>query len=155
MSLCSSSEYNVHIGSDQLGDNRSQKIRATRSFRHPGYSTQTHVNDLMLVKLSRRARLSSNVRKVKLPSRCEPPGTTCTVSGWGTTTSPDGEAASGTLAPSSPPQTLETRSQTPYHDLGVKPPVPSPFRVQDSSSVHQHSRGCWPRLLTDLPSSHQ
>ncbi|XP_059237177.1 kallikrein-7 isoform X1 [Mustela nigripes] len=86
---CLMSEYNVHIGSDQLGDNRSQKIRATKSFRHPGYSTQTHVNDLMLVKLSRRARLSSNVRKVNLPSRCEPPGTTCTVSGWGTTTSPD------------------------------------------------------------------
>lgn len=152
MLLCSSSEYNVHIGSDQLGDNRSQKIRATKSFRHPGYSTQTHVNDLMLVKLSRRARLSSNVRKVNLPSRCEPPGTTCTVSGWGTTTSPDGEAASGTLAPSNPPL---TRSQTPYHDLSVEPPVPSHFGVQGSSSVHQHSRGCWPRPLTDLPSPPQ
>ncbi|XP_030677760.1 kallikrein-7 isoform X3 [Nomascus leucogenys] len=43
----------------------------------------------MLVKLNSRARLSSTVKKVRLPSRCEPPGTTCTVSGWGTTTSPD------------------------------------------------------------------
>ncbi|XP_014943647.1 kallikrein-7 [Leopardus geoffroyi] len=86
---CKMSEYQVHMGSDQLGDKRAQKIRATQSFRHPGYSTQTHVNDLMLVKLDHQARLSSSVRKVKLSSRCEPPGTTCTVSGWGTTTSPD------------------------------------------------------------------
>uniref|UniRef100_A0A671EBU7 tissue kallikrein n=2 Tax=Rhinolophus ferrumequinum TaxID=59479 RepID=A0A671EBU7_RHIFE len=86
---CKMNEYNVHMGSDRLSDRRSQKIRATRSFVHPSYSTQTNVNDIMLVKLSRPARLSSNVRKVNLPSRCEPPGTTCTVSGWGTTTSPD------------------------------------------------------------------
>ncbi|XP_074171685.1 kallikrein-7 [Rhinolophus sinicus] len=86
---CKMNEYNVHMGGDQLSSRGSQKIRATRSFVHPNYSTQTHVNDIMLVKLSRPARLSSNVRKVNLPSRCEPPGTTCTVSGWGTTTSPD------------------------------------------------------------------
>lgn len=87
----SSSGYNVHMGSDRLAGG--QKIKATRSFRHPGYSTQTHANDLMLVKLNGRAKLSSSVKKVNLPSRCDPPGTTCTVSGWGTTTSPDGEAA--------------------------------------------------------------
>uniref|UniRef100_A0A8I5YM36 Kallikrein related peptidase 7 n=1 Tax=Pongo abelii TaxID=9601 RepID=A0A8I5YM36_PONAB len=83
------SEYTVHLGSDTLGDRRAQRIKASKSFRHPGYSTQTHVNDLMLVKLNSQARLSSMVKKVRLPSRCEPPGTTCTVSGWGTTTSPD------------------------------------------------------------------
>ncbi|XP_047648420.1 kallikrein-7 [Phacochoerus africanus] len=86
---CMMNDYNVHLGSDRLDDRKGQKIRATRSFRHPGYSTQTHVNDLMLVKLSRPARLSAGVKKVNLPSRCEPPGTTCTVSGWGTTSSPD------------------------------------------------------------------
>ena len=96
MSLPSPSDSYVHLGSDRLDDRKGQKIRAMRSFRHPGYSTQTHVNDLMLVKLSRPARLSASVKKVNLPSRCEPPGTTCTVSGWGTTTSPDGEAASVT-----------------------------------------------------------
>uniref|UniRef100_A0A8C0DNF8 Kallikrein related peptidase 7 n=1 Tax=Balaenoptera musculus TaxID=9771 RepID=A0A8C0DNF8_BALMU len=79
---CMMSSYNVHMGSEYLG--RGQKIGATMSFRHPDYSTQSQVNDLMLVKLKRRARL----KKVNLPSRCEPPGTTWTVSGWGTTTSP-------------------------------------------------------------------
>ncbi|XP_007463515.1 PREDICTED: kallikrein-7 [Lipotes vexillifer] len=83
---CMLSEYNVHMGSECL--RRGQKIRATMSFRHPGYSTQSQVNDLMLVKLRTRARLSSSVKKVNLPSRCEPPGTTCTVSGWGATSSP-------------------------------------------------------------------
>ncbi|XP_057567872.1 kallikrein-7-like isoform X12 [Hippopotamus amphibius kiboko] len=84
---CMMSAYNVHMGSEQLG--RGQKIRATKSFRHPGYSKQTHVDDLMLVKLNSRARLSPSVQKVNLPSRCEPPGTKCTISGWGTTTSPE------------------------------------------------------------------
>lgn len=91
--LSSLSEYNVHMGSERLSSRRAQKIRATRSFVHPEYSTQTHVNDIMLVKLSSRARLSSTVKKVNLPARCEPPGTMCTVSGWGTTTSPTGETA--------------------------------------------------------------
>ncbi|KAI2592604.1 KLK7 isoform 5, partial [Pan troglodytes] len=67
-------EYTVHLGSDTLGDRRAQRIKASKSFRHPGYSTQTHVNDLMLVKLNSQARLSSMVKKVRLPSRCEPPG---------------------------------------------------------------------------------
>lgn len=42
----SCSEYTVHMGSDRLVGG--QKIKATRSFRHPGYSTQTHANDIML-----------------------------------------------------------------------------------------------------------
>ncbi|XP_057566557.1 kallikrein-7-like isoform X1 [Hippopotamus amphibius kiboko] len=83
---CMMSAYNVHMGSEQLG--RGRKIRATKSFRHPGYSKQTYDNDLMLVKLNSRARLSPSVQKVNLPSRCEPPGTECIVSGWGTITSP-------------------------------------------------------------------
>uniref|UniRef100_A0A8C5W5B6 Kallikrein related peptidase 7 n=2 Tax=Microcebus murinus TaxID=30608 RepID=A0A8C5W5B6_MICMU len=86
---CKMDKYVVHLGGDKLGDRKSQKIKASRSFRHPGYSTETHVNDIMLVKLNSRARLSASVKKVNLPSRCEPPGTMCTVSGWGTTTSPD------------------------------------------------------------------
>uniref|UniRef100_G3UDE5 Kallikrein-8-like n=1 Tax=Loxodonta africana TaxID=9785 RepID=G3UDE5_LOXAF len=68
----------------------------TKSIRHPGYSTQTHVNDIMLVKLRSPVKLSSSMKGVTLPSRCERPGTQCTVSGWGTTSSPNGEAASVT-----------------------------------------------------------
>ncbi|XP_037371453.1 transmembrane protease serine 9-like [Talpa occidentalis] len=86
---CKMSEYVVHMGSEKLEDKSSQKIRATRSIVHPQYSTQTHVNDIMLVRLNSPAKLSARVKPVSLTSRCEPPGTMCTVSGWGTTTSPD------------------------------------------------------------------
>ncbi|KAG8521477.1 LOW QUALITY PROTEIN: Kallikrein-5 [Galemys pyrenaicus] len=86
---CKMKDYVVHMGSERLEDKGSQKIRATQSFAHPLYSTQTHVNDIMLVRLSSPAKLSARVKKVSLTSRCEPPGTMCTVSGWGTTTSPD------------------------------------------------------------------
>ncbi|XP_066230235.1 kallikrein-7-like [Saccopteryx leptura] len=86
---CKMSEYNVHLGSDQLSTGRAQRIRATKSFVHPSYSTETHVNDIMLVKLGHPARLSSAVNTINLPTHCDPPGTSCTVSGWGTITSPD------------------------------------------------------------------
>ncbi|XP_068944923.1 kallikrein-7-like [Petaurus breviceps papuanus] len=87
----SGGSYNVHLGKHRLTQNErgSQVIRATRSYRHPQYSTTTHVNDLMLIKLPRAARLGPNIRPITLPSRCASPGTSCTVSGWGTTTSPD------------------------------------------------------------------
>lgn len=99
MSPSSPSEYYVHLGSDKIGDQSAQKIKATRSFRHPGYSTRTHVNDIMLVRLDKPVKMSSTVQKVKLPTRCEPPGTSCTVSGWGTTTSPDGKIVSVSAQP--------------------------------------------------------
>ncbi|KAK7805530.1 hypothetical protein U0070_023133 [Myodes glareolus] len=86
---CKMRQYMVHLGSDKIGDKSAQRIKATRSFRHPGYSTKTHANDIMLVRLDKPVKMSSNVQKVNIPSRCEPPGTSCTVSGWGTTTSPD------------------------------------------------------------------
>ncbi|KAM9225928.1 kallikrein-7-like [Dugong dugon] len=86
---CRMNEYNVHIGSQVLNDRRAKKIRATKSIRHPGYSTQTHANDIMLVKLRSPVKLSSSVKAVTLPSQCKPPGTQCTVSGWGTISSPN------------------------------------------------------------------
>ncbi|XP_045434844.1 kallikrein-7 isoform X2 [Pipistrellus kuhlii] len=86
---CQMSDYNVYMGSFRLNSRRGQKIKATESFVHPAYSTQTHENDIMLVKLSEPAQLTSAVKKVNLPTQCDPAGTPCTVSGWGTITSPD------------------------------------------------------------------
>ncbi|KAM6154432.1 kallikrein-7 [Erethizon dorsatum] len=85
---CKMGQYIVQLGSDKLGDRRAQKIKATQSFRHPRYSSKTHENDIMLVRLSHPARMSSSVKAANLPSHCEPAGTSCSVSGWGTTTSP-------------------------------------------------------------------
>ncbi|XP_043852865.1 kallikrein-7-like [Dromiciops gliroides] len=88
---CLINKYNVHLGKSSLkGKERgSQVIQATRSVRHPQYSTVTHMNDLMMIKLQKPARLGTNIKPITLPSQCAPPGTSCTVSGWGTTTSPD------------------------------------------------------------------
>ncbi|KAM9036919.1 kallikrein-7 [Sarcophilus harrisii] len=87
---CMMPYYNVHLGKHNLrGRERgSQVIQASKSYRHPQYSTVTHVNDIMLIKLSRPVRMRSNIKAATLPSKCTSPGATCTVSGWGTTTSP-------------------------------------------------------------------
>ncbi|XP_054567118.1 kallikrein-7-like [Eptesicus fuscus] len=83
---CRRSEYIVQMGSDLLVDPNAQKIRATETFVHPQFDTARQVHDIMLVKLSSPATLSSTVRTVNVPSSCKPPGTSCTVSGWGSTT---------------------------------------------------------------------
>lgn len=113
MSLSPPSDYNVYMGSFRLNSKKGQKVKATESFVHPQYSTQTHENDIMLVKLSDAAKLTSGVRKVNLPTQCDPAGTPCTVSGWGTITSPDGKAARGPESTGRRPlcpQTQEYRS---------------------------------------------
>ncbi|XP_058135490.1 kallikrein-7 [Dasypus novemcinctus] len=85
---CKMDKYTVHLGSDELNSEGAQRIEAIKSFVYPGYSPETHIRDLMLVKMQSKARLSPTVKKVTLPAICELPGTECTVSGWGTTTSP-------------------------------------------------------------------
>ncbi|XP_028384933.1 kallikrein-7-like [Phyllostomus discolor] len=80
---CHLREYTVQMGSDILLHGDVQRIRATKSFIHPRFSGVTHVNDLMLVKLSAPAPLSSTVKIISVSSQCKPPGTKCTVSGWG------------------------------------------------------------------------
>ncbi|KAM5297524.1 kallikrein-7-like [Glossophaga mutica] len=81
---CHLSEYVVQMGSDLLLHGDVQRIRATKSFIHPRFSEVTHIHDLMLVKLSAPAPLSSTVKIIGVSSHCKPPGTKCTVSGWGT-----------------------------------------------------------------------
>ncbi|XP_059555593.1 kallikrein-7-like [Myotis daubentonii] len=83
---CYSREYIVQIGTNLLVDRNAQKIRATEFFTHPRYDVTTNVHNIMLLKLSSPAKLSPTVRIMKVPSSCKQPGTTCTVSGWGSTT---------------------------------------------------------------------
>lgn len=58
---------------------------------HPQYNSQTHDNDLMLLRLERPARLGRAVRPITVAQNCASPQTPCQVSGWGTTSSPFGE----------------------------------------------------------------
>nr|KAF6270046.1 kallikrein related peptidase 7 [Pipistrellus kuhlii] len=82
---CRKSDYLVQMGSDHLNIGTVQQIWATESFVHPQYDNRTYDHDLMLVKLSSPAKLSPNVRTIKLPTSCKFPGASCTVSGWGVT----------------------------------------------------------------------
>ncbi|XP_059521874.1 kallikrein-7-like [Myotis daubentonii] len=83
---CRQLAYNVQMGSDVLNDPNAQVIRATESFVYPQFDGTKKVHDIMLVKLSRPATLSSSVRTLAISPKCTSPGTTCLVSGWGSTT---------------------------------------------------------------------
>ncbi|XP_037675286.1 kallikrein-5-like [Choloepus didactylus] len=65
-----------------------QLFMGVKSIPHPSYSRPGHSNDLMLIKMNRRVRETVDVRPINISSQCPTAGTRCTVSGWGTTSSP-------------------------------------------------------------------
>ncbi|XP_064557449.1 kallikrein-7-like, partial [Zonotrichia leucophrys gambelii] len=65
-----------------------QRRRSVRAFPFPGYNESSKDGDLMLLRLQVPAHLSRQVSPLPLARTCAPPGTTCQISGWGSTTSP-------------------------------------------------------------------
>lgn len=65
---------------------------------HPGFvdgtsGLRSYENDIMLLRLNPPAVYTSYVQPTDLPTLCPlPTGTTCTVMGWGTTSSPEGNS---------------------------------------------------------------
>lgn len=95
---CTHRGYTVHLGKHALGrvENGEQAMEVVRSIPHPDYQVSpTHLNhdhDIMLLELKSPVKLSSHIRALPLsPDDCLPTGTCCRVSGWGTTTSPQGK----------------------------------------------------------------
>ncbi|XP_076987162.1 kallikrein-14 [Tamandua tetradactyla] len=65
-----------------------QVLNVARQVPYPSYNARTNNNDLMLLQLERPARLGRAVRPISVANSCARPGTTCRVSGWGTTSTP-------------------------------------------------------------------
>ncbi|KAM7074290.1 kallikrein-14-like, partial [Ciconia maguari] len=81
-------DVKVLIGTDTLRDGTGQVRLVSRIQVHPAYNPYKNDNDFMLLKLNRPVQFNNNIKKIRLATRCPIEGTTCTVSGWGTTQSP-------------------------------------------------------------------
>ncbi|MBW3911057.1 serine protease, partial [Neisseria meningitidis] len=82
---CYQSRIEVRLGEHNIAVNEGteQSINSAKVIPHPGYSSYNLDNDIMLIKLSKPATLSSNIKTVSLPSNCASAGTYCLISGWG------------------------------------------------------------------------
>ncbi|NWY59956.1 KLK11 protein, partial [Chionis minor] len=67
-----------------------QRRRSAKVFKYPRYNETTKDGDLMLIKLFLPVHITKEVKPLPLASRCPVPGKTCQISGWGSTTSPEG-----------------------------------------------------------------
>lgn len=99
--LCSRIQVRLGEHNIKVQEGNEQFIDSVKVIRHPRYSSWTLDNDIMLIKLSSPAVLSSRVSAVALPSSCAPAGTQCLISGWGNTLSSGGEGGSSELYPPS------------------------------------------------------
>ncbi|XP_074705234.1 mast cell protease 1A-like [Strix aluco] len=98
---CVAGETKVNIAVTLGAHNISQNERSQQKFHvdhwviHPNYSKNHHVNDIMLLKLNPRAKLTKEVSYIPLPSHNESvgPGTTCEVAGWGWTSQTQNETS--------------------------------------------------------------
>ncbi|NXN28690.1 MCT1A protease, partial [Nycticryphes semicollaris] len=90
---CVAGKTNVNITVTLGAHNVTKRERSQQKFRvghwviHPNYSPDTSENDIMLLKLKPKARMTKQVSYISLPSHNErvKPGTKCKVAGWGRT----------------------------------------------------------------------
>ncbi|XP_047444145.1 mast cell protease 1A-like [Mugil cephalus] len=76
-------QYTVVLGGDTLKGNESAKqtFTAVRSIPHPSYDG--HRNDIMLLKLDRKAQLNAAVQLIPLKTRRVNTASRCITAGWG------------------------------------------------------------------------
>ncbi|XP_017526018.1 anionic trypsin [Manis javanica] len=86
---CYKSRIQVRLGEHNIDvlEGGEQFIDSAKVIRHSKFSSWTLDNDIMLIKLSSPAVISSRVSTIALPTACAPAGTHCLISGWGNTLS--------------------------------------------------------------------
>ncbi|XP_072506395.1 trypsin-like [Notamacropus eugenii] len=84
---CYSPQMQVILGAYNLKalEGTEQIINSTKVICHPSYSNEDINHDVMLIKLTESATLSSHVSPISLPTSCVTAGTNCLISGWGLT----------------------------------------------------------------------
>ncbi|XP_061250875.1 duodenase-1-like [Bos javanicus] len=84
---CLGSSINVTLGAHNIKERerKQQVIRMRRAIPHPRYNKKTWANDIMLLKLTRKADITDAVSPIDLPRRLAKvkPGMMCSVAGWG------------------------------------------------------------------------
>ncbi|XP_053276133.1 granzyme K [Pleuronectes platessa] len=76
------------VHSIKANENNSRQVRKVQKrVPHPGYNSDTKVNDIMLLKLNKSVKETKTVKCLKLGDAIKEPaaGTSCMVAGWGTT----------------------------------------------------------------------
>ncbi|XP_003460716.2 granzyme B-like [Cavia porcellus] len=90
---CWGSQIEVTLGAHNIEEQEDtqQVFRVQNAFPHPDYNREKYINDIMLLKLEKNAKLTKAVQLLNLPKGRNQvnPGTRCQVAGWGNFT-PEG-----------------------------------------------------------------
>ncbi|KQL08854.1 kallikrein-8-like protein [Amazona aestiva] len=82
----------VHMGKHNLYTRERGEVQkmVQKMVAHPNYDPTTKDNDIMMMKLLTPVTVTDRIKPISVASCLPQPGTTCTTSGWGATTSPEG-----------------------------------------------------------------
>ncbi|XP_058396791.1 mast cell protease 8-like [Diceros bicornis minor] len=84
---CNGRKMSVILGAHNIGkmESSQQIIPVLKAFPHKDYNSNSKFNDIMLLKLQKKAQLNRAVKTIALPRRQDwvRPGQVCSVAGWG------------------------------------------------------------------------
>uniref|UniRef100_A0A3Q2ZT87 trypsin n=1 Tax=Kryptolebias marmoratus TaxID=37003 RepID=A0A3Q2ZT87_KRYMA len=83
---CQAMSYHVFLGMHSYHDEQKQKLPVKQAFPHADYNEENFTNDIMLLKLSSKAKFTNNVKPIDLADSTDDPlPKSCSVAGWGKT----------------------------------------------------------------------
>ncbi|KAM4740019.1 granzyme-like protein 2 [Anableps anableps] len=83
---CKAKSYTVFLGLHSNHDKNYQTLSVKEEFKHGYYDEHNYRNDIMLLKLSSKAKLNNNVKLIALADKSDVSvPKSCIVSGWGQT----------------------------------------------------------------------